>query len=252
MHPYSVYGTSQFDSEDSSLSSQRAVGVLGANEVCIWSTSLEVSAQELLQLEALLATDEHARAARFHFSRDRRRYVVARARLRLLLACYARSAPEKIVFCYGTHGKPVLASPTADICFNVSHSQEIALFAFSRNRELGIDVERVRADLAVDELAARFFAADEVEALKALPEELRQRAFFDCWTRKESYLKALGDGITVELDTFSVSLNRGGVAALLRGSFIEQWRLMPVELGAEYAAAVCVRGANWELSYSRW
>jgi 4'-phosphopantetheinyl transferase len=226
--------------------------VLRENEVCVWSVGLEVNAARLSALEALLSADERERAGRFHFSEHRRRYIVARAHLRLLLGRYAKCAPRQLEFSYGPHGKPSLLFPATDICFNLSHSHELALYALSRKRDLGIDVERVRADLNAVDLAERFFAADEVEALQKLRPEHRQRGFFDCWTRKEAYLKACGDGIGVELNTFSVSLDSDEATALRRGPQLERWQLAALDTIPGYAAAICVEGTGWQLRYLNW
>jgi 4'-phosphopantetheinyl transferase len=228
------------------------IGALGENEVHIWSVALEVGAEELAELERLLSADECERADRFHFAEHHRRYIVARSHLRLLLGRYLSRAPQALEFSYGAHGKPSLLTPSSDICFNLSHSHELALYAIGSGRALGVDVERVRDNVAAMDLAERFFATDEVEALKKLPAEYRRRSFFDCWTRKEAYLKACGDGISIELDTFSVSLEPGKRAALRRGPQIERWQLAALEPATGYAAAVCVEGTGWCLRLFSW
>jgi 4'-phosphopantetheinyl transferase len=233
-------------------SEKKLIGALGENEVHIWSVALEVGAEQLAELERLLSADERERADRFHFAEHRRRYIVARSHLRLLLGRYVSCAPQALEFSYGAHGKPSLLTPSSDICFNLSHSHELALYAIGSGRALGVDIERVRDNLAAMDLAERFFAADEVEALKKLPTEYRRRSFFDCWTRKEAYLKARGDGISIELDTFSVSLEPGKRAELRRGPQIERWQLAALELATGYAAAVCVEGAGWRLRLFSW
>ena len=225
---------------------------LHPDEICVWSASLDEPAGIPGQLAALLAFDERERAACFHFARDRDRYTVARARLRILLAGYLQCAPEALKFSYGPRGKPELARPQSDVCFNVSHSHELALYAIGRGRALGVDIEWMRDGVAESGVAERFFAADEVAALHKLPIAQRRSGFFACWTRKEAYLKARGDGIAVELDSFSVSLEPGGQAQLRRGEQIERWRLAALEPASGYQAALCAEGGDWRMRCFHW
>ena len=134
--------------------------------------------------------NERERAARFHFQKDRDHFVAARGILRLILGHYLDQPPEQLRFSYGPFGKPSLAGEAdgQQLQFNVSHARGLALYAFARGRALGIDIEYVRADLAGDEIAERFFSRQEVSALRALPENARTHAFFNCWTRKEAYM----------------------------------------------------------------
>ena len=163
----------------------------------------------------LLSAAERQRAARFAFARERRRFTLARSRLRQLLAERLGLAPEEIEFAYGAHGKPALAPRHADLHFNVSHCEDVAVYAFARGREVGIDVEAVRPLPDADELAARFFSRVENEAYRALDARERPLGFFQCWTRKEAFIKALGEGLSHPLDRFAVSLAPGEPARIL-------------------------------------
>ena len=179
---------------------------------------LDVEPEAVCVLATLLADAERDRAHRFAFDRDRRRFIVARARLRQLLSTRLAVRPESVELIYGKHGKPALAPQFADSgpSFNVSHSEDIAVYAFSMGREIGIDIEAVRTIPDADAIAARFFSPRENEAYLALNLRDRARGFFNCWTRKEAFIKALGDGLAHPLDRFDVSLAPDEPAKILR------------------------------------
>jgi 4'-phosphopantetheinyl transferase len=182
------------------------------------ATTLDVGRESVRALTALLSDAERQRASRFMFERDRRRFTVARARLRQLLAARLGVEPESVELAYGTHGKPALArrSTDSDLRFNVSHSADVAVYAFAGGREVGIDVEVVRAIADADDIAARSFSPRENEAYLALDPQDRPLGFFNCWTRKEAFIKALGDGLSHPLDRFDVSLTPGEPARIVR------------------------------------
>jgi 4'-phosphopantetheinyl transferase len=180
---------------------------LAAGVVHVCRLGLDVPDDVLVRLGRWLAPDEAARAERFVFGVHRRRFTAARAVLRGLLGRQLRTAPPALRFAYGENGKPRLAEPGHALHFNVSHSQDQALIALASDRELGVDVEAVRASVDHAAIARRFFAPGELEALLAVPEPARGEAFFDVWTRKEAYLKLHGGGLGVPLDSFEVSLD---------------------------------------------
>lgn len=154
-------------------------------------------------LAGWLHDDECRRAGRFRLARDRRRYVVARGLLRTLLAERLGTHPRSVELCCGAHGKPRLAPGSAgDLRFNVSHTGDFALFAFSRGREVGVDVEAVLPMRDADTVARHFFSRSELRAYRALEPGAREAGFFTCWTRKEAYLKALGGGLQSPLSEF--------------------------------------------------
>jgi 4'-phosphopantetheinyl transferase len=229
---------------------------LPADEVHVWRASLSQPPERLERWRGALAPDERERAARFHFERDRRRFVAARGQLREVLSRYAGLAAGDLRFLYASHGKPYLADESggAWLRFNVSHAGELALYAVARGRELGVDIEEVRADVEHEEIAGQFFSAPEAAALRALAAGLRREAFFLCWTRKEAYIKGIGEGLSLPLDSFDVSLTPGEPAALLavRGDAREaaRWTLKDLDVGPGYHAALVAEGRDWDLQ--RW
>jgi 4'-phosphopantetheinyl transferase len=199
-----------------------------------------------------------ARAARFHFVRDRRRFIVGRGLLRTLLGRYLRLAPAALRFAYTPLGKPFLIADDAPepLCFNLSHSNELALFAFSRNRAVGVDIEHVRPVDDYEQIAARFFAPAECAQLRTLPDGQRARAFFSCWTRKEAYIKAHGVGLSLPLERFTVSIAPDEPAGLLATlddpAEAARWSLLALPAGPDYEAALAVAGDGWQLSCWQW
>jgi 4'-phosphopantetheinyl transferase len=226
---------------------------LPADEVQLWRGDLEALAADESRWQKVLSSDESTRAARFHFSRDRQRFVASRALLRTVLSCYLATDASSVSFSYSKKGKPGLgpAHGGSDIRFNIAHSGGIALLAFTRHREIGVDVEQVRHDFDSGAIARRFFSTHEQNQLADLPAEEKVDAFFRCWTRKEAYIKATGDGLSLPLDQFDVSLAAGETNALLAtrpdGSEAGSWRLQEVPGGLGYVAALCVRGQDWRL-----
>jgi len=221
--------------------------------VHVWRTALDVPEAQLRSLWYTLTADERQRAERYVFERDRTHFVVARGLLRVLLGRYLRQDPPHLRFTYGPQGKPALATDMGGMAlrFNVSHSHGLALYAITRGREVGVDVERIRAEVAQEKIAERFFSPREVTVLRALPMSLQATAFFACWTRKEAYIKAKGDGLALPLDQFDVSLAPGEPAALLRTAWELQeaacWALQDLAPASGYRAALAVAGHAWRL-----
>ncbi len=226
---------------------------LPPSEVHVWRATLDLGPVELQRAQATMTSDERARAARFHFPRDQHNFIAARGTLRTILARYVDRAPAQLEFCYSPWGKPQL-TPGHDadgLRFNLSHSQGLALYAITRDREIGVDLEGVRADFAWEEIAGRFFAPREVEALRSVPAASQHRAFFNCWTRKEAFVKARGGGLSLPLDQFEVSLALGEPARLIATTGDPQeaphWSIRELEPAAGYVAAIAVRAQKWEL-----
>jgi 4'-phosphopantetheinyl transferase len=220
-----------------------AAWALPAGEVHIWTASLERPEQAVKRMRHLLAADERDRADRFRFERDRSRYTVGRALLRRLLARYLDTEPRELAFSYGQFDKPALVSGP---WFNVSHSGPVVLYAFSSAAEVGVDVELDR-DFARERIAERFFSPAEVRALRSLPVEDQPRAFLTCWTRKEAFIKARGDGLNLALDSFDVTLAPHVPAAVLRtawcGEEHKRWQIEDLsDRKAGYVAAVALQG----------
>ena len=184
----------------------------------IVTARLDTQPETVRALAQWLSAEERRRADRYDFDRHRRRFIVARARLRQLLALRLMTRPEAVELVYGTHGKPALArrSGSPDWRFNVSHCDETAVYAFSRGREVGIDIEAIRDVRDADTIASHFFSRSEQKAYLALDPGEKMLGFFNCWTRKEAFVKALGDGLSHPLDCFDVSLAPGEPAGILR------------------------------------
>jgi 4'-phosphopantetheinyl transferase len=170
-----------------------------------------------------------------------------------MMSYYLGVGPDQLRFRYESHGKPYL-SMEFNYCglrFNLAHSNELAVYAFTRGRELGIDVEYIHALPDAEQIAARFFSAQENVALRMLPESQRLEAFFNCWTRKEAYIKAIGDGLSHPLDQFQVSLSPGEPARLLNveGSPEKVTRRFMASLvpAPGYVAALVVEGSGYHL-----
>ena len=231
---------------------------LGKDDVHVWRASLDPPASQVSSLRHTLAADELARAERYHFRQVRERFVVARGLLRAILSRYLGLEAGHLRFCYGPNGKPKLDKETGGgaLRFNVTHSQGLALYAMTRGREVGIDIEAIHPELAREEIAEQFFSPREVAALRALPVALQPEAFFNCWTRKEAYIKARGAGLSLPLNQFDVSLVPGEPAALLstEGDSLEaaRWALRALDPGPGYAAALAVEGHDWRLKCWQW
>jgi 4'-phosphopantetheinyl transferase len=229
---------------------------LEARDVHLWRVSLDQPQAIVERFSQLLSVDERARAARFHFERDRHHFIVARGCLRTILARYLEIAPLKIQFTYTPYGKPELStypSQAQTLNFNLAHSGGYALFAFTHLGEIGVDLEHVRPEFAGDDIARRFFSSDEVASLTKLPANVRHEAFFNCWTRKEAFIKAKGIGLSLPLDQFDVTMAPGEPAILLRTRWDEneaaRWSLKAIDVGPGYVAAVALASRDWQLTF---
>lgn len=208
-------------------------------EVHVWKIPLDLPQERVSRLKDVLAADEQARANRFHFSKDHNRYIIVRGTLRLLLAKYLNTDASKISFFYNQYDKPFLKELSFQ--FNVSHSHELGLIAFDPTFALGVDIEWKRPGFASAKIAERFFSPGEVEELKRLPEEKVHDHFFNGWTRKEAYIKALGEGLHIPLSKFQVSLGEGSARLLATEhdpQQLKRWKLHAINVPADYAAAL--------------
>jgi|SRR5580658_347089 4'-phosphopantetheinyl transferase len=220
-------------------------------EVHVWRAPLRLDAGVLDRVRSSLSADEGARANRFVFAVDRDSFVAARGILRELLGSYAGMAPEELKFDYGPQGKPALGPAHPPIRFNLSHSHGLAVYAFARERQVGIDLELMRPEFAGDEIAERYFSSAELAELRALPHEARAEGFFLCWTRKEAYVKARGEGLQIPLTSFDVSLTPGKEAKL-RSEDALRWELHSFEPGERYVGALVAEGRGLHLEYWNW
>lgn len=218
---------------------------LGSGDLHIWRGSLDAPAPQLLRLRSFVSREEEERAACFYLQRDRDRFVARRGLLRLLLGRYLGRCPEDVELKYGPNGKPELAGSlrAPALRFNVSHSRGTALFAFASSGSVGIDLEALRPVPEAEQIAEHFFSPRERAALKALPPAARLEAFLRCWTCKEAYLKATGEGLSRPLDQVEVELSSHGPAELLTPDSAS-WTLREIFLGAGYVGTCVVETAG--------
>jgi 4'-phosphopantetheinyl transferase len=220
-----------------------APSTLPLNELHVWHWELTCPPQETEKLWNILADDERQRAQRFHFAKLRDAFVINRGRLRSLLAGYLSKAPEQLVFAYTLHGKPSLPDG-AELRFNLSHTEGRAALAVVQGREIGIDVEQIRTQADARKIAERFFSERERLALREFSGEALDRAFFRCWTRKEAYIKAKGEGLSIPLHQFDVSLGEDEPAVVLGtrpdSEECKRWQLYELALSSGCAAALAV------------
>lgn len=234
--------------------------IMAGDEVHIWQINLDQPDSMLQALTRVLSADELARARRFYFEQDRRRFIVGRSQLRSILGRYLDCKPNHLQFCYGPNGKPALVSHSNahrnTLHFNLSHSQGLALCALAWNWEVGVDLEYVRPLPTAEQLAQRFFSPAEYAVIQALPAHEQSRAFFRLWTCKEAYLKAIGKGLPFLLQYVEVALTEGESAQLVGVPYDVQagapWSLQAFTPAPDYLAALAVRGHDWRLSYRQW
>jgi 4'-phosphopantetheinyl transferase len=213
-------------------------------EVLIWRIRLNATESALAYYRATLSPEERNRSERFRFENLRHCYIVCRGALRVLLAHYLGCSPKDVEFTFGQKGKPGLRG-TSPMRFNVSHSADFAVFAFTLGCELGVDVERLRELAELESIASRFFCAAETSELLSLSPELRGVAFFRCWTRKEAYIKAVGDGLSIPLNRFQVTLLPGDRSRLVHidndTQAVLEWTVHDLDLAPEYIGALAYR-----------
>ncbi|MHC4618924.1 MAG: 4'-phosphopantetheinyl transferase family protein [Planctomycetota bacterium] len=231
---------------------------LVSDEVHVWRAWLDRARPHLADLLYSLSADELARADRFRSEPDRLRYVAARGILRAILARYLGFAPHDLRFRYGPQGKPFLmdASQMDGIRFNLAHSDGLALYAIAQYREVGIDLERIRPMPDAEQIAASFFSPQEYTRLISLPRNQRLEAFFNCWTRKEALVKAVGNGLSAPLHVFDVTLVPDKPAVLLehrkKPTEAQRWSLHHLVPGTDYVSALAVEGRCCRLQRWDW
>ncbi len=228
------------------------------DQVDVWRADLDLATGQVSSLASLLVDSESERASRFRFERDWRRYVVAHAFLRRVLASYLHADPREIPLRVGAHGKPQLAlAPGPDLRFNLSHSRGVAMCAVVVGSEVGIDVEVTDANMADPAVVRRFFSRREVADLESVASDAWVASFLRCWTRKEAFVKAKGEGLSLPLDRFDVSLRQGEPAAILRTADdpreVARWRIHDIsDRGGRYLAAVVTHAAVSAVRHRRW
>ena len=229
---------------------------LAAGEVHVWRAALDRSEQVRARLAAKLSVEERARAKRIAVVDGRERWIVGRGILRVILGRYLDIPPEQVAIRADPSGKPRLAeaAQASALSFNLSHSGSLALFAVASGARLGIDVQEAR-ELDAEQIARRWFSPAEREALEALPEAERRDAFFSCWSRKEAFAKAVGQGLLLSLSSFTVSVGCDEAPKLITSppGHTSQWTLWDLAPGAGYAGALAVEGSSerlqcWDLT----
>lgn len=222
-----------------------SVGDLDSSTVHIWRADLDLSPADGQHCRQLLTADEIERADRFRFPHLRDHYTAARGILRILLSSYLGVTPQQVAISCTKWGKPYVDSSTS-LHFNLSHSNGWALYAFSRDREVGIDLEKINPAIDVHEIAAHFFSLSERRALQTLPAADQHSAFFACWTRKEAYIKAHGEGLSLPLSSFDVSIPPDDpprlIANRLDPTQITRWHMEALHPQPGFMAAVVVEG----------
>jgi 4'-phosphopantetheinyl transferase len=220
---------------------------LSPREIQIWGIWLTASDAAVAYYHSILSVDERHRAERFRFGNLRRSYILSRGGLRIVLAHYLGCAPTGIEFIGGPKGKPALRH-SSRIQFNVSHSGQMALYALTVGCELGVDVEQLRTLEDTESIAKRFFSPGEASELLSLNSEERGPAFFRCWTRKEAYVKAIGDGLTIPLNGFQVTLLPGVPARFIQlagdPGIAREWILEHLDLAPGYIGALAYQDSR--------
>ncbi len=231
---------------------------LGEAEVHLWLVSLAVSPEKSAYFKSLLSLDEKGRADRFQRKTDAERYTAARGSLRSLLGAYLAIEPERLQFAYDAFGKPRLVGEVApsSLSFSVSHSDDLGLFGFVRGHRIGVDLERARTDIDVEDLAKRYFSLNEFQKLCSLPADQRREAFYCGWTRKEAYLKGRGEGLSYGLHRVEVSLAPDEPAIILGASddpdVSRHWIVHHLSPAPGYFGAAVVEAGNIAFRRLRW
>ena len=234
------------------------ISAIGADDAHIWRASLDQPADMIAKLEPLLSKDEYQRAERFHRPTDRQRFIAGRGILRKIISRYLALAPDEVRFVYNKYGKPFISTEQnrGALRFNLSHSNGMALYVIAQERRVGVDIEHMREDFATLEVAEHFFSKNEFEALKAVPINQRTKAFFNCWSRKESYIKAIGMGVSYPLDEFTVSLIPDAAPALLKvdadATEAARWKMYKLDVAEGYAAALIIENPPVSLRRFLW
>jgi 4'-phosphopantetheinyl transferase len=229
------------------------------NEIHVWRAWLDQASSQFEFIKTNLTDGELIKAMKYVFERDRKRFIVSRGVLRLILASYLGIEPIHIQLSYGAQGKPLLEGSTNrenKLEFNLSHSENLVLYSITGGYRIGIDLEKIRPIPEIDRIAENFFSYRENIELSALPVGLQEEAFFNCWTRKEAYLKACGAGLSTAPDSLEVSLVPGEPAALLNvarhPNEASQWSLFSLLPAPGYVAAIAVQRNPWHLRFFQW
>jgi len=224
------------------------------NDVHIWKCSLDLPEKLLQLMEATFSEDETERKGRYHFSRDRNYFIAARGILRTILSLYLQVNPHKIAFSYTSKGKPFLPNSVdgKNLCFNLSHSRDQALYAFSFDRKIGVDIEYMSQRFKWSNIAEKIFSAEEIYALQQFPEKIRWQQYYASWTRKEAFLKSIGTGLSSDPKDITVARKSESADWTVRKNQFtgvsEKWSIHDLEIPhARYAASLVVGGKLFKI-----
>lgn len=226
------------------------------NELHLWIAQIDLPYENVLGMVDYLSSDEVLRAKSYAFSKDRERFIICRGILRTLLGKYLNADPRSLKFSYTYYGKPSVCN--SHINFNISHSGQLCLYAFSSRNQIGIDIEQIRYDFDEFDLAEKFFSQKETFLLKMQPTQLRKKAFFNVWTRKEAFIKAVGEGLSIGLDSFSVPVEPYYseeflcIDSSLRNTSWKSYILKILSSGENYSSAVVMMEMPEEIKYWKW
>lgn len=225
---------------------------ISLGDVHLWRSNLSVNPSRTALFWNILSQDEKDRANRFRFEKDRMHYIVARGTLRTLLGQYFGKNAQSLQFTYSEFNKPMLENEQG-LQFNISHAAGLGLFSFTKESDIGVDLERVDESIEVQKLAGRFFSKNEVETIFALAENFQAKAFFYCWTRKEAFIKGHGEGLSLPLDQFEVSILESDVVQLKSiawsPSETNQWSLYSFEPQRNIVGSLAVKGEVKKIVY---
>lgn len=221
------------------------------SEIHLWVSAVLRPPTPLPDLYDSCSPSERALIDKMGFEGRRSEYLLSRGLLRLLLARYLGTDPSALEFGQLEHGKPVLSNPVTDITFSISHSAGVVAHAFARGRRIGVDIEQLRPGVGVEDIARRHFTATEKSGVLALPEPARTEAFFNCWTRKEAFLKATGDGLSGSLTGVEVSFQPGDEARIVsvdgNREAAANWSMLEIKPAHDYVGVVVAEGAGCRL-----
>ena len=226
--------------------------------VTVWKVDLNQQNPDIYSYFRFISDFEIEKARRFYFEKDQRRYIQSHAILRKILGDLLGVSPREVKFFTNPFGKPYVGTEPGqfDVYFNISHSQSGLLISISEGVECGVDLEYQRDDFPSSEIAEHFFSKNELQTYLALPAYQKKEAFFNCWTRKEAFIKAKGKGLTIPLDSFDVSLIPGETARLLKSYLVpddtENWSLLHLDTWQQYSSALCVQQNKFGCVIKEW
>jgi 4'-phosphopantetheinyl transferase len=228
--------------------------------VNIWKVPLLLPVGVITSFEKILSLEEIIKSRQFLFKKERDRFIISRGALRTILSSYLNEHPGKFVFGYGTHGKPFLTHPptACNLKFNLSHSIDMAIIAVSPSTNLGIDLEKVRTLPQLKQIVERFFSQEECLFFESANSEVRERTFFQIWTRREAAAKALGLDLSAALSDIGIPFFSPGNGIRFEylqntarniQSGMNSWFIQDLQIDASHVGAICLEGESCEVAY---